>query len=93
MSCSSHAKVLLSFEDAFIEAGERGGRLAAERATSLGLVIPYSDGSNLVEALPDGSIRIVKPLDPPHISSDSVESSMSLPTQAFDPREFDSSPV
>ena len=64
MNCSSHVKVLLAFERAFIEAGERGAHLAAERAAKLGLAVPYSDGVNLLEALPDGTISIVKPLDP-----------------------------
>lgn len=64
MNCSSHAKVLLAFEKAFVEAGERGARLAAENAAKLGLAVPYSDGTSLVEVLPDGSVRNVKPLDP-----------------------------
>jgi len=89
MNCSSHAKVLLIFEDAFVEAAERGARLAAKKASGLGLAVPYSDGTNLVEALPDGSVRIVKPLDPVRICSDSVESNMSLLIEAFDPREFE----
>lgn len=89
MNCSSHAKVLLAFEEAFIEAGERGARLAAEKASGLGLTATYSDGINLLEVLPDGSCRTVKPLGRVHIGNDSVESDMSLLASAFDPREFE----
>lgn len=64
MTISSKAQTLMAFESAFVEAAERAGRLAAEKAAALGLAVPYSDGVNLVEALPDGSTRVVKPLDP-----------------------------
>lgn len=89
MNCSSHVKVLLAFEEAFIEAGERGARLAAEKAADLGLTVPYSNGINLVEVLPDGSAHIAKPLDPVRIGNNLVESDMSLLATALDPREFE----
>lgn len=89
MNCSSHARVLLAFEKAFVEAGERGAHLAAEKAADLGLAVPYSDGFNLVEVLPDGTVRTVKPLDPVRIGNDPVESDMSLLASGFDPREFE----
>lgn len=89
MICSSHARVLLAFEKAFVEAGERGARLAAEKAADLGLTVPYSDGINLVEVRPDGTAHVVKPLDPVRIGNDPIESDMSLPANAFDPREFE----
>lgn len=89
MNCSSRAKVLLTFERAFIEAGERGALLAAEKATKLGLTVPYSDGINLLEMRPDGSVRTVKPLDPVRIGNGSVDGDLSLLADAFDPREFE----
>jgi hypothetical protein len=73
----------------FIEAGERGARLAAEKAADLGLTVSYSDGANLVEVLPDGTIRTVKPLDPVRIGSEPVESDKSFLASTFDPREFE----
>lgn len=89
MSCSTHATVLLAFEKAFIEAGERGARLAAEKAAKLGLAVTYSDGINLIEMLPDGSFRTVKPLDPVRIGNGPAEGDLSLLASAFDPREFE----
>lgn len=89
MNCSSHVRVLLAFEKAFVEAGERGALLAAERAADLGLTVPYSDGMNLVEVLPDGTARTVKPLDAVRVGNDPVESDMSLLASTFDPRGFE----
>nr|WP_199044334.1 hypothetical protein [Dyella sp. ASV24] len=89
MICSSHARVLLAFEKAFVEAGERGARLAAAKAADLGLTVPYSDGANLVEVLPDGTARTVKPLDPVRIGNDPIESDMAPLSGAFEPRDFE----
>lgn len=90
MSLPSHATVLLTFEEAFREAGERGARLAAQRAAELGLAVPYSDGKNLVELLPDGTIRAVKPLEARLSGMDLAEEGSWLLTSGFDPAEFES---
>ena len=90
MTCSSHVKTLLVFEDAFIEAGERAGRLAAERASALGLTVPYSDGVNLVEVQADGSVRVAKPLEPVRTRTGEAEEDPSLLFSEFDPLPLES---
>lgn len=64
MSQSKNVDFLLVHTPAIVAAGERAAADAVRQAKANGLYVHYIEDGYLIEEAPDGSRKVLKPIDP-----------------------------
>lgn len=64
MSQTNNVDFLSAHTPAIVAAGKRAAAEAVRRAKANGLNINYIEDGHLIEEAPDGSLKVLKPIDP-----------------------------